>query len=84
MSAPARPLTPAERDLARSVFHDTIDYDAVRLSRTKWAFFQPRDTVMAPRGCIHFHPKGSQWRDDFGTAALTDQGLFIHEMVRLS
>ena len=30
---------------------------------------------MAPRGCIHFHPKGSSWRDDFAACALTDQGL---------
>lgn len=81
--APARPLTDGERRLAASVFHDAIDYDAVRLARTKWAFFQPRDTVMAPRGCIHFHPKGTGWRDDFAAAALIDQGLFIHEMVHI-
>ncbi|MEA1083971.1 vgr related protein [Sphingomonas sp. CD22] len=78
-----RALTDGERSLAASVFRDTIDYDAVRLSRSKWAFFQPRDTVMAPRGCIHFHPKGQSWRDDFAAAALTDQGLFIHEMVHI-
>ncbi len=36
-----RTLTPAETALARSVFGDTIDYDAVGLSPTKWAFFQP-------------------------------------------
>ncbi|USU08230.1 vgr related protein [Sphingomonadaceae bacterium OTU29MARTA1] len=81
--ADARPLTAGERALAASVFHDAIDYDAVRLSRTKWAFFQPRDTVMAPTGCIHFHPGGTQWRDDFAAAALTDQGLFVHEMVHI-
>ena len=79
----ARPLTDDERALAASMFHHAIDYDAVRLSLSKWAFFQPRDTVMAPRGCIHFHPKGTAWRDDFAAAALTDQGLFIHEMVHI-
>jgi len=78
-----RPLTEGERALAASVFGGTIDYDAVRIARTKWAFFQPRDTVMAPSGCIHFHPRGTQYRDDFGAAALTDQGLFIHEMVHV-
>jgi hypothetical protein len=78
-----RVLTPAERALATGVFGDAIDYDAVTLSRRKWAFFQPRDTVMAPRGCIHFHPGGDAWRDDFGTCAPTDQGLFIHEMVHV-
>ena len=75
-----RPLTPGETALARSVFGDAIDYAAVSLSRTKWAFFQPRRVVMAPSGCIHFHPEGTLWRDDFAAAALADQGLFIHEM----
>jgi hypothetical protein len=78
-----RPLTPGETDLARSMFGDAIDYERVSLSRTKWAFFQPRRVVMAPLGCIHFHPKGSLWRDDFAAAALTDQGLFIHEMTHI-
>ena len=61
----ARPLTDGERALAASMFHDAIDYDAVRLSRSKWAFFQPRETVMAPTGSIHFHPRGTHYRDDF-------------------
>lgn len=78
-----RGLTDGEVALARSIFGDAIRYGEVRLSRTKWAFFQPRDTVMAPRGCIHFHPRGHQWRDDFAAAALTDQGLFIHEMTHV-
>lgn len=80
MTDAARPLTTAEVNLARSVYGDAIDYDLVRISRTKWAFFQPRDTVMAPSGTIHFHPEGSLCREDFGCSALTDQGLFIHEM----
>lgn len=78
-----RPLTPGEVALARSVFGDAIDYSRVGLSRTKWAFFQPKNVVMAPLGCIHFHPKGSLWRDDFAAAHLTDQGLFVHEMVHV-
>jgi hypothetical protein len=78
-----RPLTVDETVLARSVFGDAIDYAAVRLSRTKWAFFQPRDRVMAPSGCIHFHPKSNIWYDDFAHAPLAIQGLFIHEMVHI-
>ncbi|WP_375402589.1 vgr related protein [uncultured Sphingomonas sp.] len=78
-----RPLTPGETDLARSVFGDTVDYSRVTLSRTKWAFFQPRRVVMAPLGCIHFHPKGDLWREDFAAAPLGDQGLFIHEMTHV-
>ena len=64
-----RPLTPGEVALARSVFGDAVDYGRVSLSRSKWAFFQPRHVVMAPLGCIHFHPGGTLWRDDEMIAA---------------
>jgi hypothetical protein len=46
-------------------------------------FFQPRGTVMAPTGSIHFHPHCTRYRDDFAAASLDDQGLFIHEMVHV-
>ena len=84
MSRPEdRPLTTGEIALARSVFGDTIDYCSVQLCRRKWAFFQPRHVVMAPRGRIHFHPHGDLWRDDFAAADLGHQGLFIHEMTHV-
>ncbi len=76
----ARGLTAGEQALARSIYGHAIDYDAVRLANRKWAFFQPRDVVMAPRGCIHFHPRGDLWCEDFAAAPLDRQGLFIHEM----
>ena len=75
-----RPLTPGEIDLARSVYGEAIEYAPVRIAARKWAFFQPRDTVMAPSGTIHFHPKGQLWREDFAAAPLDLQGLFVHEM----
>ena len=75
-----RPLTPGEIALARSVYGHAIDYARVRIARRKWAFFQPRGVVMAPRGTIHFHPRGTLCSDDFCTAPLDLQGLFIHEM----
>lgn len=78
-----RPLTPGEVSLARSVFGNAIDYDAARVANSKWIFFQPRDRAMAPRGCIHFHPADPCYHDDFGTAALGEQGVFIHEMVHV-
>jgi hypothetical protein len=46
-------------------------------------FFQPRETVMAPMGHLHFHPAGSRYRDDFATGDWRDQGLFIHEMTHV-
>ncbi|MEG3123251.1 vgr related protein [Sphingomonas sp. GB1N7] len=79
----ARPLSPGETDLARSIFGGAIDYAPVRIVRRKWAFFQPRETVMAPTGNIHFHPDGSLYRDDFAAAHPVDQGLFLHEMTHI-
>ena len=78
-----RPLTAGERALAESVFGAAIDYGRVSIARTKWSFFQPRDTIMAPCGRIHFHPDGPAYRDDFASAPLALKGLFIHEMTHV-
>lgn len=78
-----RPLTEAEAALARTVFHDAVDYARVRIHHRKWAFFQPRHVTMAPLGAIHFHPEGGKYREDFTAAALELQGLFVHEMVHV-
>lgn len=78
-----RPLTPGEIALARSVFGDAIDYAAAGVANRKWIFFQPRNVTMAPLGCIHFHPKGHAYREDFSTASLGLQAHFIHEMTHV-
>ena len=79
----ARPLTPGEIELARSVFGDAIDYRRVSLVRRKWWPFQPRGIVMAPTGNIHFHPKSPLWSEDFSKERLPLQGLFVHEMTHV-
>ena len=79
----ARPLTPGEIGLARSVFGDAIDYSKVQLVKRKWWPFQPRSMAMAPTGNIHFHPHGDLWSEDFATEPLGRQGLFIHEMTHV-
>lgn len=81
--AARRPLSPGEIALARSIFGDAIDYAPVTVVRGKWAFFQPRETVMAPCGHIHFHPRGHLYHDDFAAAPIDRQGLFIHEMCHI-
>ncbi|WP_408587822.1 vgr related protein [Novosphingobium sp.] len=84
MVGPAeRALTPGERALARSVFGNAVTLEPVRLKRRKFFPLQPRGTVMAPMGHIHFHPHSPHWRDDFAAASLSLQGLFIHEMVHV-
>jgi hypothetical protein len=83
MPAPARSLTPGERDLAASVFGDAIDYAQVRLVRRAWWPLQPRNIVMAPCGNIHFNRRSDLWSDDFAAEPLHAQGLFIHEMTHV-
>ena len=78
-----RAMTAGEIALARGVFGDAIDYTKVSLRRRKWAFFQPREITMAPRGHLHFHPKGSGYCDDFAAAGILRQGLLIHELTHV-
>jgi len=78
-----RHLTPGEVAIARSVFGDAIDYGAVQLRRRKWFPFQPKRITMAPRGHVHFHPKGAAYCDDFSQQDLERQGLLIHELTHV-
>jgi len=79
----SRPLTQGEKDLALSVFAAAIDYAPVRIHRRKWFPLQPRHVVMAPRGNIHFHPRGDLWSEDFSAETLWRRALFIHEMTHV-
>ncbi len=83
MDAPHRPLTDGEIAITRSIFGEALDPGPVRLVRRKWWPFQPRGIVMAPCGHIHFHPEDDKWREDFASAPLDLQGLFIHEMTHV-
>ncbi len=38
---------------------------------------------MAPLGHLHFHPESSVYCDDFSTAPIERQALFIHEMTHV-
>ncbi|GGC20681.1 hypothetical protein GCM10011371_05390 [Novosphingobium marinum] len=67
----------------RSVFGTAIDCGPVRIKRRRWFPFQPRDTLMAPTGHIHFHPGTDLYCDDFADAPLPRQGLFLHEMTHV-
>lgn len=78
-----RPLTPGEIALARPIFGDAIDYGCVTVRRRKWFPLQPRNTVMAPCGHIHIHPRSTLWSEDFSAGPPAGQGLFIHEMTHV-
>jgi hypothetical protein len=79
----SRPLTPGEAELARQVFGDALDVSRAKVANRKWAFFQPKNTTMAPLGTIHFNPASGLYRDDFATAPLALQGLFVHELAHV-
>jgi hypothetical protein len=78
-----RALTSGEIELASSMFGEAIDYGRVRMIRRKWWPLQPRNTIMAPSGNLHFHPHGGTWSDDFSNESIALQGLFIHEMTHV-
>ena len=65
------------------MFGDAIDYERVRIHAAKWWPFQPRRVAMSPNGHIWFHPEGGLFRDCYADCALSDQGLFIHEMTHV-
>ena len=79
----SRSLTAGEIEIARSVFHEAIDYSRVKLIKRKWWPFQPRNTIMTPCGNLHFHPRGSAWSEDFSKMDIGHQALFIHEMTHV-
>jgi hypothetical protein len=78
-----RHLTDGERDLVRSMFGKAIALDAVEIRRRRWFPFQPREVAMAPSGHIHFHPKGTAYRDDFSRESTPMQAFFLHEMTHV-
>lgn len=78
-----RALTPGEIMLARSIFGDAIDYGRARIAKRKFWWFQPRHYAMAPFGCIHFHPRGDLYREDFAAADDGMQGFFLHELTHV-
>jgi hypothetical protein len=38
---------------------------------------------MAPRGHLHFHPRGEVFCDDFAAEGIVRQGLLIHELTHV-
>lgn len=80
---PERLLTQGERLLAASVFGSALDTGNVTVRGRRWWLLQPRLTVMAPRGHIHFHHRCPFYQADFSQAPLSLQGLFIHELTHV-
>lgn len=77
----SRKLTDGEINLAKSVFGDAIDYDAVRVQNRKFFFLQSKHTSMAPDG--HIYMAASLRADDYSREDPVTQSIFIHEMAHV-
>jgi RHS repeat-associated protein len=81
-----RPLTDNEKAAAKSEYGSEIkDYDSIRVFGKKWAFFQGRNTAMAPDGNIYW--PAAKACADLTTCSITIDNIqystertFIHEM----
>jgi hypothetical protein len=65
------------------MFGAALDPSPVRIHRTTWFPFQPRNVAMAPDGHIWFHPEGGLWRADFADASARMQAFLIHELTHV-
>ena len=65
------------------MFGRALDPAPVRLHHARWWPLQPRNVIMAPDGHIWFPPGGGTWHDDFTTAPLDWQALFVHELTHV-
>jgi hypothetical protein len=79
----ARSLTAGERALTAAVFGATVRTERVRVHRRRWWPLQPRGIVMAPNGHLYFPAGSPHYRDDFASATVPLQGLFLHEMTHV-
>lgn len=73
-----RNLTSGELILARSIYKNSIDYERVKIHKTKYFFGQPSNSGMTPRGEIY--AEGFAYHDDYSIESSEGQGFFIHEL----
>lgn len=83
-----RPLTPGERDMARDVFGDTIDYDKVKVYNGPpkvagiFQLKQNKLSAITPNGEIFLVGKNVQ-QPDMSLASEESRRLLIHEMTHV-
>ncbi|WP_155951467.1 hypothetical protein [Pseudomonas sp. LAIL14HWK12:I7] len=76
-----RPLSGGEIELARLLFKEVVNYDAVRVYNKQYLPFQPEKMAIAPNGNIYFHP--ADFQEDFSVASASLKRWFIHEMTHV-
>jgi hypothetical protein len=73
-----RGLTVGERQLAQSVFGESLLLDDIRIYACGWVL---RHYAISPNGHVYFHP--DDWQSDFSQASLALQGWLIHELTHV-
>nr|WP_317199658.1 type IV secretion protein Rhs [uncultured Psychrobacter sp.] len=74
----SRYLTSGEKALARSVFGDSLNLDAVELKTAWWVL---KNYAVSPNGNIYFNPL--DWIEDFSHTTLGKQSWLIHELTHV-
>ncbi|TAL34897.1 MAG: DUF4157 domain-containing protein [Alphaproteobacteria bacterium] len=83
-----RPLTPGEKDMARGVFGDTIDYDKIKIYNgppTVAGIFQLKQnklSAITPNGDIYLVGEDCK-QPDLSQASEANRKLLIHEMTHV-
>lgn len=74
----SRLLTEGERQLATSVFGDSLKLDDIQIKTAWWVL---KNYAVSPNGNIYFNPK--DYLSDFSAASLGHQSWLIHELTHV-
>lgn len=71
----SRFLTNNEKQLAKSVFGDSLQLDCIQLKTAWWVL---SGYAVSPNGNIYYHK--SDWQEDFATLSFGKRAWLIHEL----
>lgn len=74
----SRALTAGEKQLAKSVFGDSLPLDDIRLKTAWWVL---KGYAVSPNGHIYFHER--DFCDDFSTQSLALRAWLVHELTHI-
>lgn len=75
-----RKLTSGEIAIAKRVFNNSINYSTVVIHNGKYAFYQPDNSGMTPKGEIYVH---GAYQSDYSTSTQQGKAFYVHEMVHI-
>lgn len=74
----SRALTVGEKQLAISVFGDSLNLEGIQIKTAWWVL---KNYAVSPNGNIYFHPK--DYLADFSSTSLNYQSWLIHELTHV-